>query len=48
MSWYIERNFKTSMIWLLKPWRFCRKKTGPLESSLMAIAVASITGDEQR
>ena len=31
---------------LLKPWRFCRKSTGPLLSSLMAIAVASITGEK--
>ena len=30
---------------LLKPYRFCLKKTGPLLSSLMASAVASISGD---
>ena len=33
------------MISLLKPCRFCRNITGPLLSSLMAIAVASMTGE---
>ena len=33
------------MISLLKPWRFCLKSTGPLLSSFMAIAVATITGE---
>ena len=41
----IERNLKTSISSLLKPCRFWRKNTGPGLSSLMAMAVAIITGD---
>ena len=47
MSVYIERNLYISMSWLLKPCRFCLKNTGPLLSSLIAIAVATITGDSR-
>lgn len=34
------------MISLLKPCRFCLNSTGPLLSSLMAMAVTSITGEK--
>ena len=31
MGW-MERNFRTGVVSLLKPWRFCTKKAGPVGS----------------
>ena len=45
---YIERNLKTLMVSLLKPWRFCLKKIGPCEVTFTAIAVADHHRPEQR
>ena len=44
-STYIDRNLKTSISSLLKPWRFCRNSTGPREVSRTAIATAIMSGD---
>ncbi|MNY52949.1 hypothetical protein D3C86_1886700 [compost metagenome] len=40
----MERNFQTLIVSLLKPWRFCLKRTGPFEVVFTAIPAPSITG----
>ena len=40
----IERNFRHSKVWPLRPTRVCRKITGPPSSILMASATTAITG----
>ena len=45
-STYIERNLIRLKLLLPRPARGWRKKTGPRDSTLIAIAVASITGEK--